>query len=32
MKLPKQNEYFIDTVDTGGLVFWHQGSSSHSAE
>ena len=32
MKLSQYNAYLISTVDTDGLVFLHQGISSHSAE
>ena len=31
-KLVQYNEHFISTVDTDGLVLWHQAISSHSAE
>ena len=32
MKLVPYNEYLAGTVDTGVLVLWHQGISSHIAE
>ena len=32
MKPLQYNEHFINTVDTDGLVPWHQGMSSHSVE
>ena len=32
MKLGQYNEYCISTVGTDGLVLYHQGISSHSAE
>ena len=32
MKLVQNNQYLVSTVDTDGLVLWHQGISSHSAE
>ena len=32
MKLVQYNQYLVSTVDTDGLVLWHQGISSHSAK
>ena len=32
IKLAQYNEYLFSTVDTDGLVLWHQGISSHSVE
>ena len=32
MKLVQNNQYLVSTVDTDGLVFWHQGIMRQSAE